>query len=96
MVAFTRASGRIIKWRAKACSSGPMDADTRASTSTTRRKARESSTGRFTSTNFKRPDGRKYDGQWLNGKQDGVGSYTTASGKTKQGQWKEGKRTAWL
>lgn len=47
-------------------------------------------------TNCNRPDGRKYDGQWLNGKQDGVGNYTTASGKTKQGSWKEGKRIAWL
>ena len=34
---------------------------------------------------FDRPDGRKYEGQWLNGKQDGVGTYTTSSGKTKQG-----------
>ena len=32
---------------------------------------------------FVRPDGRKYEGQWLNGKQDGVGTYTTSSGKTK-------------
>lgn len=56
----------------------------------------ESSTGKSDQSDIRRPDGRKYDGQWLNGKQDGVGSYTTASGKTKQGQWKEGKRMAWL
>jgi len=42
------------------------------------------------------PDGRKYVGAWLNGKQDGVGTYTTAGGKQRMGQWKEGKRIAWL
>ena len=42
------------------------------------------------------PDGRKYDGEWKNGKQHGVGVYTSASGKTKKGQWSEGKRIAWL
>ena len=45
---------------------------------------------------FEWPDGRKYDGEWKNGKQHGVGVYTSASGKTKKGQWSEGKRAAWL
>lgn len=43
-----------------------------------------------------RPDGRKYEGQWENGKQHGIGTYTTSGGKTKRGRWQEGKRTAWL
>ena len=43
-----------------------------------------------------RPDGRKYEGQWLNGKQHGVGVYTSASGKSKKGEWSEGKRIKWL
>ena len=34
---------------------------------------------------FHWPDGRKYEGQWENGKQHGVGIYTTSSGKTKKG-----------
>ena len=42
------------------------------------------------------PDGRKYDGQWLNGKQDGVGVYSTANGKSRKGEWKDGKRIAWV
>jgi len=42
------------------------------------------------------PDGRKYDGQWLNGKQDGIGVYSTANGKSRKGEWKDGKRIAWV
>jgi len=43
-----------------------------------------------------RPDGRKYDGDWKNGKQHGEGTYTSATGKTKRGEWSEGKRINWL
>jgi len=32
----------------------------------------------------------------MNGKQHGEGIYTTSNGKTKRGQWQDGKRTAWL
>lgn len=42
------------------------------------------------------PDGRKYDGQWVNGKQDGIGTYTSASGKAKRGEWRDGKRINWI
>lgn len=38
-----------------------------------------------------RPDGRKYDGQWVNGKQEGQGTYTNEKGVTRVGDWKEGK-----
>ena len=100
MAVSTKVSGKIIKWKDKACLSGLMAESTSASTSTIRKKAWEHSTGKKVKvSNHKlwgRPDGRKYDGQWLNGKQDGVGTYTTSSGKTKQGQWKEGKRINWL
>ena len=96
----TKESGRIIRWKDKASSSGPMAESTAENMSTTRKRAWEHSTGKRSPVCNKefwtRPDGRKYDGQWLNGKQDGVGTYTTSSGKTKQGQWKEGKRINWL
>ena len=39
-----------------------------------------------------RPDGKKYVGQWLNGKQHGKGAYTNIKGETKECEWKEGKR----
>ena len=42
-------SGRIIKWRARACSSGPTAGSTSASTSTIRKKAWAPSTGKHSS-----------------------------------------------
>ena len=45
---------------------------------------------------FSRPDGRKYEGQWHNGKQHGEGVYITAQGQRKKGEWKEGKRVRWI
>ena len=42
-------------------------------------------------------DGRRYEGQWLNGKQDGEGLYWEAADKKpKKGLWKEGRRVKWL
>ncbi len=41
------------------------------------------------------PDGRVYDGQWVNGRQDGMGKYTDKEGITKVGMWSKGKRTKW-
>ena len=43
-----------------------------------------------------RPDGRIYDGEWFNGKQHGIGAYTTAKGIKKVAEWAEGKRIKWL
>ena len=43
-----------------------------------------------------RPDGKKYDGQWLNGKQHGRGTYYSVRGDKREGVWKEGKREKWL
>ena len=37
-----------------------------------------------------------YDGQWRNGKQEGVGKYTTAKGETKYGKWADGNRLEWV
>ena len=36
-------------------------------------------------------DGRKYEGPWVLGKQDGIGVFTTSAGKRQRGEWKEGK-----
>ena len=45
---------------------------------------------------FCRPDGRTYDGEWLNGKQHGQAIYTNASGQRKRGTWLEGKKNGEL
>ena len=39
-----------------------------------------------------RPDGRKYEGEWLNGKQSGSGTYYTEKGEVITSIWKDGKR----
>lgn len=33
------------------------------------------------------PDGRKYDGDWENGKQHGIGYYTGKNGEPRKGRW---------
>ena len=38
-----------------------------------------------------RPDGKRYEGQWVNGKQEGEGKFKDANGKTMTGRWKDGK-----
>lgn len=45
---------------------------------------------------FTWPDGRKYDGNWKNGKQHGKGTYHSMKGEVKNGLWNEGKRDRWL
>jgi hypothetical protein len=40
------------------------------------------------------PDGSKYEGDWKNGMQNGIGIHTSASGILKSGKWKEGKKVA--
>ena len=55
----------------------------------------------------KTPDGKKFnaqkhgvrqgaannnDGGWKNGKQHGMGTWTSATGQVKEGEWKDGKR----
>ena len=39
-----------------------------------------------------RPDGRKYEGGWANGKQSGTGTYTNAKGEVIIAEWKDGKK----
>ncbi len=48
-------------------------------------------------------DQRKYRGQWLKGKQHGIGKnklttgfYISANGTEKKGDWHDGKRICWL
>lgn len=43
-----------------------------------------------------RPDGRKYVGSWLNGKQHGEGTFWFQNGEKKRGKWEDGKRIKWL
>jgi hypothetical protein len=43
-----------------------------------------------------RPDGRKYEGQWSNGKQNGKGYYTDEHGVRKLALWKDGKKEKWI
>jgi len=42
-----------------------------------------------------RPDGSKYEGQWLNGKQHGKGLYISRNGEMKEGLWENGKKIKW-
>ncbi|MBU1650403.1 MAG: hypothetical protein KKF37_13735 [Proteobacteria bacterium] len=35
-------------------------------------------------------DGRKYEGQWLDGLQHGKGTLTAADGTSKSGNWEDG------
>jgi hypothetical protein len=39
-----------------------------------------------------RPDGRKYDGDWFDGKQHGIGRYTDINGKTIEAEWNMGRK----
>ncbi len=43
-----------------------------------------------------RPDGRRYEGQWSNGKQHGSGVYYNSQGRRKEGEWNDGKRVRWV
>ena len=43
-----------------------------------------------------RPDGRRYSGGWLEGKQHGQSKYTNKDGVEKVGIWEYGKRQKWL
>lgn len=40
---------------------------------------------------FTWPDGGKYEGEWLDGKMHGKGTYVEADGSRYEGQWREGK-----
>jgi len=38
------------------------------------------------------PDGKIFEGEWKNGKQNGPGKVITADGRTGEGIWENGKR----
>ena len=38
------------------------------------------------------PDGRKYEGQWLNGRQDGLGCFIKNKDVKMYGRWKSGTK----
>ncbi len=41
-------------------------------------------------------DGRRYEGNWKYGKQDGYGKYYMPDGTMKYGYWEDGKRLRWV
>ena len=43
-----------------------------------------------------RPDGRRYDGGWKEGKQHGRSKYTNKEGVTRIGIWENGRRQGWV
>ena len=46
---------------------------------------------------FEWPDGKKYKGEWKNGKQHGLGEYFNVNTKTwRKGMWEFGRRKKWL
>jgi hypothetical protein len=42
------------------------------------------------------PDGKKYEGQWLQGKQHGEGKIVNSKGKSRRGIWEDGNRISWI
>ena len=40
---------------------------------------------------FRLPDGRKYEGEYLNDRKHGKGLFTYADGRKKEGVWQNGK-----
>ena len=40
---------------------------------------------------YKWPDGRKYEGQYVDDKKEGYGVYTYPDGRCYKGMWKNGK-----
>lgn len=45
---------------------------------------------------FTWPDGRKFIGNWVEGKQQGYGVYYLPNHPPQYGVWVDGKRTSWL
>jgi hypothetical protein len=41
-------------------------------------------------------DGRVYEGLWKDGKQHGIGVFTSKDGQVRKGEWQFGKKIAWL
>ena len=42
------------------------------------------------------PDGRRFEGQWKNGKQHGEGLFTNADGQMQKGKWVDGNPVCWF
>ena len=42
------------------------------------------------------PDGRKYEGTWRNGVQNGEGRYYATPHESRNAQWMDGVRVKWL
>lgn len=46
--------------------------------------------------NFSRGDGRKYKGQWVDGKQHGKGAFISNNGEQRNGLWENGVKIKWI
>ena len=60
---------------------------------------RSRASGRLTGPSFvrsRRPDGKRYEGEWFNGKQHGRGVYTNTKGERKEAKWKDGRKLMWI
>ncbi len=91
----TTETGLTTKWTGRGCSRGLMGGSTRENTLKTKNRDSEFLSGILKQMKL-RPDGRRYEGCWMNGKQDGRGVYISHNGEEKQGEWKDGKRVRWL
>jgi len=49
----------------------------------------------FYNNSYYRPDGKKYVGEWYDGKQNGRGVYIYPNGQRREGEWKHGRRLKW-
>jgi MORN repeat len=44
----------------------------------------------------KKEKSRRFEGEWLDGKQHGIGTYYSADGTRQVGEWRKGKRLKWI
>ena len=90
----TEETGKIIRCMGRENSHGQMAGSMWGSMLMIKSKAMECLIGRLKF--IIRPDGRRYEGSWSNGKQHGQGVYYNAQGRRKEGEWQDGKRVRWI
>jgi hypothetical protein len=90
-----REIGRRIKCTGRVPSNGQTVVNILGTIRMIRKMGTANSNGRFFSLKNARPDGRMYKGGWVNGKQDGDGTFVSPDGQQKTGKWKDGSRIEW-